>query len=119
MVYSGLFLSGLSNFLVGPSTLLPNSLILITFGLYILGITMVFANLPPLPIMLKQVELVYPYQKSKASDLCSTIYYLMFSLGQFLSPIYSGYMTYLIGYRTCCDTVGLLLVLYSIVYYML
>ena len=100
MVTLGLFLTGLSNFLIGPSTLLPNSLPLIALGLYLSGVTMVFANVPQIPIMLKQAELKFPLQKHKASDLCSTIYFFMYSLGQLLGPVYSGYMTDLIGYRS-------------------
>ena len=43
----------------------------------------------------------------------------MYSFGQFVGPIYGGYATYLIGYRTCCDIVGVTMVLFSILFYIL
>ena len=65
----GLFLAGLSNFLVGPSTLLPNSLILITLGLYLLGFTIALSNVPIISMMIKQAESRFPYEKRKTADL--------------------------------------------------
>ena len=43
----------------------------------------------------------------------------MYSFGQLIGPIYGGYVTYLIGYRACCDIVGLMMVLFSILFYIL
>ena len=101
MIVIGLLTSGLSNFLIGPSYLLPNNLILIIMGLFVSGITMAFFRVPIIPIMLKRVEARFPLSKRKASDLVSTMYNLTFSIGQFCGPIYGGYLTDMIGYRNC------------------
>ena len=69
MVSLGLLLSGFSNFLIGPSIFLPNSLILIAIGMYLSGATIVFANVPQIPIMLKYAENEFPNEKRKACDM--------------------------------------------------
>ena len=53
MIFMGSFSCGLWNFLIGPSTLLPNSLILICIGLYFSGTSLVFAHVPLIPMMIK------------------------------------------------------------------
>ena len=74
---------------------------------------------PQMPIMYDQAELMFPDEARKASDLCSNIYSFTFSIGQFFGPIYGGYLTNYIGYRSCCDTVAVMLILYSIVFFVL
>ena len=69
MISVGLFLCGLSNFFVGPSILLPNSLILMGFGLFFSGFTMMFGSVPQLPFMINLTEEMYPSETRKASDL--------------------------------------------------
>ena len=81
-VIVGLFLVGFSNFLIGPSTLLPNSLALIIVGLCLLGSTIATANIPIVPMMIEYAGSKYPYEKRKAADLWAAIYYWMCSSGQ-------------------------------------
>lgn len=69
MISIGQFLCGISNFFVGPSTLLPNNLILMGFGLFFSGFTMMFASVPQLPFMISQAEKIFPSESRKASDL--------------------------------------------------
>ena len=119
MISLGLFLCGLSNFLVGPSSLLPNSLITMGFGLFLSGFTMQLCTIPQIPIMLSQAEIMFPSETRKASDICSSIFTLNQKIGMLLGPLYGGYMNYLVGYRTTCDIVAIFLILYSILFYML
>ena len=69
MISVRLFLCGLSNFFVGPSILLPNSLILMGFGLFFSGFTMMIASIPQLQIMISLTEKMFPFETRKASDL--------------------------------------------------
>ena len=78
---------------------------------------MELALVPQIPIMLKQAEVNFPNETRRATDLCSNIYTFTFSIGQLLGPIYGGYLTGFVGYRTCCDSVGMILVVYSILFF--
>ena len=69
LVTLGLVSCGVCNFFIGPSKLLPNSLILLATGLLLSGFTIVVALVPTLPIMLKRAEQNYPNDTFKASDL--------------------------------------------------
>ena len=56
LVALGLFFSGLFNFMVGPSTMLPDRLILIACGLFFSGVFIVFCTVLQIPIMLELAE---------------------------------------------------------------
>ena len=87
--------------MVGPSILLPDNLILMVVGLFCTGMSLVFCSVLFIPIMLERAEVNFPLQSQSASDYCSNIYNIVFSIGMFLGSIYGGYMTELVGYRTC------------------
>ena len=101
LVSIGLFFSGVFNFMVGPSTFLPDNLILMIVGLFFTGMSLVFCTISQIPLMLERAKLRFPSQTLRASDYCSNIYNGVYSLGMFLGPIYGGFMTELVGYRTC------------------
>ena len=119
LVASGMLLWGFWNFLVGPSVFLPDSIVLIALGLFLSGMTIVCCTVPQLPIMLECLESKYPTQAHIASDYCSSIYNAVFSLGMFLGPVYGGHVTELLGFRVWCDIMGVILIIYSIVFYIL
>ena len=54
LVFLGLFFSGVSNFLIGPSNLLPNNVVLVSAGLLLLGLSVPAIIVSDLPIMLKR-----------------------------------------------------------------
>ena len=101
LICIGLFTLGVSNFFVGPSTFLPDDLVIMAIGLYFSGITVIFLIVPPLPIMIQRIESKFGAESSAASDMSSIIYTFLFSLGQCLGPIYGGYMDDLVGFRNC------------------
>ena len=69
MISLGLLLCGLSNFLVGPSTLLPNNLILMGSGLFLCGLTLVLCTNPQVPIMLGQVQKMFPFSYKHKTNI--------------------------------------------------
>ena len=87
--------------MVGPSTLLPDNLIVMVVGLFFTGMSLVFSSVLQIPIILERAEINFPLQSKLASDYCSNIYNIAFSIGMLLGPIYGGHMTELVGYRTC------------------
>ena len=119
LVALGMLLWGFCNFLVGPSVFLPDSIVLIALGLFLSGMTIVCCTVPQLPIMLKCLESKYPTQAHIASDYCSSIYNAVFSLGMFLGPVYGGHVTELVGFRTWWDVMAVILIIYSIIFYLL
>ena len=68
LMFLSLLLSGLFNFLVGPSYLLPNSLILMGIGLFFSGLTSVVSIVMHVPIMMTQAESMFPLNSKLASD---------------------------------------------------
>ena len=95
----GLLFCGFSNFLVGPSIFLPDNFILIIIGLFFSGATNIMFYVPQIPIMMKRIEAKHPNQTGQISDMCSSLFITMISIGQALGPIFGGYMTKLVGYR--------------------
>lgn len=67
--------------------------------------------------MLERAEIMFPGQTRGASDLWAGLFFAMLSVGQWLAPIYGGYMAEIIGFRILCDTVGWFLIAFSIVFY--
>ena len=68
MVALGLLLSGVSNLVVGPSNLLPDNIVLMGFGLFFSGLTLMLCIVPQLPIMLHQAKIriiMVPLEKDK------------------------------------------------------
>ena len=112
-----LFMTGIFNFMVGPSILLPDNLILMAVGLFCTGMSLVFSGVLQVPIMLKRAEVKFPSQSRLASDYCWSIYNFVYSVGMFLGPIYGGHMAELVGYRACWDIISIIMICYSFIFY--
>ena len=65
----GMLLCGTSNFLMGPSVFLPNSIILIAIGMFFSGASAIMILIPQVPIMIERTELRYPNQTRQISDI--------------------------------------------------
>ena len=114
-----MFLTGTVTFLVGPSPLLPNSLLIMGIGNFFHGMFTSYFVIIPFPLMIETVSSRYPKQKLESSDISSGVFNSMLGLGQMLAPLYGSYMTDYYGYRFTCDTVGVMLIVYSLSYYWL
>ena len=78
---------------------------------------MILCRVSQIPLMLDQSEKMFPIEMRKASDLCSSIYIINHCSGTLSGPIYGGYMNYLVGYRTSCDILAIILISYSLIFY--
>ena len=116
LTFLAMFINGFSHFLIGPSVYLPDSLILMTIGQMIYGFTVTFFIVTCLPIMINDVVKSFPTQKIKASDISSGIFSSMLGFGQMLGPIYGSYITDIFSFRAWADSVGVIIIIYSIVY---
>ncbi|CAI2367773.1 unnamed protein product [Moneuplotes crassus] len=119
LIMFGILLTGCSLFLMGPSTLLPNSLVILSTGHLIMGATEVIFMLPILPILIKAGVDKYPKHKYLISDISSGVFNFYLMLGQGFAPIYGSYVTEYFGYRNCATSIGILLICYCLLYYIL
>lgn len=119
MIFSGMVVAGFCSFLIGPSPYLPDELWIMCVGQFTLGIFTIFFQVTSLPEMINDVVRKYPDRKFEASDISSGVFNAMLGMGQMLSPIYGSYMTEVYGFRICADSVGALLIIYAIIYFLL
>ena len=119
MITVSMFLTGVIMFLIGPSLLLPNSLVIMSIGNFFHGIFTTYFLIIPLPLMIEAVVSRYPKQKYESSDISSGVFNSMLGLGQMVAPLYGSYMTDYCGFRFTSDTVGVMLIVYSLSYYWL
>ena len=117
LIAYGMFLTGLSQLLVGPSNFLPDSLLIMSIGQFMFGGLSILFLITSLPEMIKEATKAFPNQKYEASDISSGIFNSMLGLGQMLSPIYGSYVTQIWGFRTCATSVACMLIIYSFMYY--
>lgn len=116
LISFGLILSGFSMILVGPSHLLPNSVIIMAFGQFIYMFFAIFAMITPLPEMIDQLNHRYKDQEDKVIDMAAAIVNAWFGLGEALGPIFGSYFTYIFDFRTWWDLVGIQLLIFGVIY---
>lgn len=116
VIAAGMGLWGLSQFLVGPSEILPNSLVIMVAGQFIFAFLSIMFLIPSLPVMINEGNSQFPNQSAKVTDMSSGAFNFILMLGTTTSVIYSSYMTKEFGFRNCADSVGVLTLSYSIIY---
>ena len=60
---------GVFNFLIGPSTRLPDNIFILIAGLFLSGGAIGVATIPQIPMMIKRCETKFPTQSRRASDM--------------------------------------------------
>mmetsp|Transcript_19004 Transcript_19004/g.16836 ORF Transcript_19004/g.16836 Transcript_19004/m.16836 type:complete len:113 (+) Transcript_19004:122-460(+) len=98
-IVSGLIVTSLAQFLIGPSYFLPNSLWLFSTGQLIMGCFVTLVMIPSLPEMSEVACKIYPRRKTEASDVSSGAFNSMLGIGQMLGPFYGSYTTALLDFR--------------------
>ena len=119
LIFIAMFINGFSHFLIGPSPYLPNSLILMIIGQMIHGFTVTFFIVTWLPVMINEAVKSFPDHKIRVSDISSGIFSSMLGFGQMLGPIYGSYITDIFSFRAWADSVGAIIIISSIVYFLL
>ena len=116
LIVLGLLFNGLGQLLVGPSPFLPDSLVLMWVGQVIHGFTVTFFLITCLPAMINDAVEGYPKQKNEVTDMSSGIFNSMLGIGQMLGPIYGSNITNVFNFRIWADSVGVVNVIYGIVF---
>jgi MFS family permease len=113
--------------LQGPSSLLhlPDSNMVMMLGFAISGIAQGFVFIPLLPeaiesIYIKEslVEGQSEHQDQLLNDMASGLYSTFYSVGQILAPTIGGALYDSIGYKSTCDLMSLLCLVFSTIYFM-
>lgn len=114
------FLSFFSNLFVGPSKIFEfsNSISTMLIGQALRGMIDPFTLVPSLPEMIESVIPHYPKSaEMEINNVSSGIFNMFLGLGQIIGPLYGSIVTETYGFRTCCDSVSIICLCYSIVYY--
>lgn len=69
--------------------------------------------------MIIQLGKKFPDQPERVSDISSGVLNSSYGLGQMIGPIFGSYFTYLYGFRTCADIVGIEFIVVGILYFIL
>lgn len=110
----------------GPSKFLglPDSNILLFFGFAMSGVAQGFLFIPLLPeaiesIYIKEsiVEGESDHQDQLINDMASGLYTTFYSIGQILAPTIGGFLYDSIGFRSTCDIMALLCLVFSGVFF--
>lgn len=116
------FLSFFTNLCVGPSKLfeLPDSIWIMMLGQALRGIVDPFILVPSLPEMIESVLPLYPDNaEQQINDLSSGMFNMFLGIGQIAGPLFGAAMTQANGFGYTCDSVSLICLLFSILYYLL
>ena len=116
LIWIGLFLNGVSQFLVGPSPFLPDSLALMVIGQLLHGFTICLFLVTCIPVMIENLIEKFPENSIEVSDISSVIFGAFQSLGEMLAPIYGINVTSAFSFRIWCDTMGWILISYCFIY---
>ena len=117
LIYWGLVLWGISQFLVGPSMILPNSLWIMCVGQLLMGGFSVFFLITCLPEMIRDAVEGHPHKKLEATDISAGVFNCMLGSGQMLGPIYGSLIKNHFSFRVLTDSVAWMLLCFGLAYF--
>jgi MFS family permease len=115
----GALLSSFSMLLIGPSHYLPNELYLMGLGQLCIGGFGLFLMVPVIPEMISAGNKLYPGKLIEVTDVSAGVFNSGLGVGQVIGPIFGSYVTQATDFRTCSDMIGIILFVYTIVYFLL
>ena len=88
-------------------------------GQLLIGGFGLFLMVPVIPEMITAASVHYPGRIIEVTDVSAGVFNSGLGLGQVLGPIFGSYVTQAIDFRNCSDLVGLLLIGYVVIYFLL
>jgi MFS family permease len=73
---------------------------------------------PVIPEMISSGSAYYPGRIIEVTDISAGMFNCGLGVGQVLGPIFGSYITRATDFRTCSDLVGLILLVYSLLYFL-
>ena len=119
LIVFGMLSAGFNMFLVGPSPILPDSLVLMCVGQFLNGGFSILFLITWLPEMIKDASKIYPDRIMEVTDVSSAVFNFMLGFGQMIGPLYGSFVTGYFGFRVWTDTVAWILICYSLAYFAL
>jgi len=113
----GAFMSFLSLILVGPSNYLPDSIEIMAIGQLFVGAFGLFLMVPAIPEMINAASEKYPKRIIEITDMSAGVFNCLLGTGQVIGPIFGSTITRLYGFRTCADTLAIVSLAYSVIYF--
>mmetsp|Transcript_18746 Transcript_18746/g.16596 ORF Transcript_18746/g.16596 Transcript_18746/m.16596 type:complete len:350 (+) Transcript_18746:167-1216(+) len=100
LIMIGALLSAFSMYLVGPSHILPNSLVLMGLGQLCIGGFGLFLMVPVIPEMINSGTKYYPGKIIELTDISAGVFNSGLGIGQVIGPIFGSYVTQYTDFRT-------------------
>ena len=119
LLMTGGFWAALSMALVGPSNYLPDSLELMALGQLCVGAFGLFLMVPAIPEMINSGSKVYPKKIIELTDISASVFNCWCGIGQATAPVFGSNMTKFFGFRRWWETLGVILMTYFFVYFIL
>lgn len=119
LLMAGGLLSSLCMAFVGPTHYLPDSLNLMALGQLCVGAFGLFLMVPAIPEMIQAGSIVYPKRVLELTDISASVFNCMLGVGQVIAPVFGSTLTKLYDFRTTCEVLGVLLMIYFVTYFIL
>ena len=113
----GALFGSFSMLFVGPSHSFTNSLALMAAGQLLIGGFGLFLMVPVIPEMINSASTFYPDQIIEITDISAGVFNSGLGIGQVIGPIFGSYMTKMFDFRNWCDMIGVILLTYSVIYF--
>jgi MFS family permease len=123
-ILTGLLINFIMVPFLAPASFLPQNILLVVFGLIILGMTGAFITIPGIVDFMDTMKIKMKLDDIAANDVSSgkieyyylAIYNLSINIGEALGPILGGYFTQYYSFEKACTYTGFLCLIYSILF---
>ena len=117
---SGIISLGIANVMIYPVPPLPQSFIVVFIGLLICANETVPAFIPGIVILSKNIKKMdKSIDEMSANDIASVLYSMCMESGDFLGPVFGGYLSEKFGFKLCCVIVSIIVMTYSAIFILL
>jgi MFS family permease len=100
-----------------PISLLPQSVVFVIFGLFVLGIPGALINSPAICDLILILKDKTKLEEAQVNDIASAIYNLALNFGEALGPAYGGYVTQNKNFETSAVYTSIISLFYSIFFF--
>lgn len=104
--------------LLPPINFLPQSVIVVIIGLFILGIPGALINSPAICDMIIILKNKTSYDDAQVNDMASAIYNLGLNFGEAIGPTFGGYITENMNFATSAVYISLIALAYAVFFFL-
>ena len=116
--YFGLLMASIGVLMIFPYPPIPKRIIFVVMGFIMIGGGSAPIFIPGLVALTKNIKKIeLNIDELMANDISSSIYNLTFAIGDFCGPIIGGFLSTHFGFKNCCLFVSLIILCYSIFFF--